>query len=165
MTSDPSSDAGLEQQRASIEASFRRGWRAVGDGVLTERWYAEARRILDHGGWTGLAPAIVDAVRQGAQPGDELPLPQPRPYIDHISDIEVMITGGGEDPCVAVLFSYRFCPGIRFGHRFPHDDGGLELEKVWLKEAIETGALDRMMADPPAPDGAGVVWTNWADES
>jgi hypothetical protein len=108
VTSVPSSDAGLEQQRASIEASFRRGWRVAGDGVLTERWYAEARRILDHGGWTGLAPAVVDAVRQGA---------------------------------------------------------ARKWEKVWLKEAIETGALDRMMADPPAPDGAGVVWTNWADES
>jgi hypothetical protein len=23
---------------------------------------------------------------------------------------------------------------------------------------------DRMMADPPAPDSAGIVWTTWGDE-
>jgi hypothetical protein len=28
-------------------------------------------------------------------------------------------------------------------------------------EEIETGALDRMMQDPPAPDDAGVIWTTW----
>lgn len=61
-----------------------------------------------------------------------------------------------------MLFSYRDFPGIRFGHRFPPDDAGLD--KIWLKEEIETGALDRMMADPPAPDGVGVVWTTWGDE-
>jgi hypothetical protein len=131
--------------------------------VLTERQYTEACRVLDNGGWTGLAPAIVDAVRRGARPGDELSPPPPHPYIDHISDVEVVITGGGQDWCVAVLFPYRFCPGIRFGHRFSPDDGGLE--KIWLKEAIETGALGRMMANPPAPDGAGIVWTTWDDES
>ena len=26
---------------------------------------------------------------------------------------------------------------------------------------IDTGALDRMMQDPPAPDDAGVIWTTW----
>jgi len=28
-------------------------------------------------------------------------------------------------------------------------------------EEIDTGALDRMMQDPPAPDDAGVIWTTW----
>ena len=162
MTSHPG-DAELEQQRTDIEASFQCGWQAIVPRVLTERRYAEARRVLDNGGWTGLDPAIVNAVRHGARPGGELAPPPPHPYIDHISDVEVVITGGGQDRCVAVLFSYRFCPGIRFGHRFPPGDGGLE--KVWLKEAIETGALDRMIANPPAPDSSGIVWTTWDDES
>jgi hypothetical protein len=162
VTSQPASDAELEQQRTDIETSFRRGWRAVDGGVLTERQYAEARRVHDHGGWTGLDQATIDAVRHGAQPGDALPPPPPWPYIDHVSDAEVIITGTGQERCVAVLFSYRDFPGIRFGHRFPPDDAGLD--KIWLKEEIETGALDRMMAAPPAPDSAGITWTTWDDE-
>jgi hypothetical protein len=162
VTSQPDGDSELERQRIDIETSFRRGWRAVTGGVLTERQYAEARRVLDHGGWTGLDPATIDAVRDGAQPGDELPPPPPRPYIDHVSDAEVIITGTGEERCVAVLFSYRDFPGTRFGHRFPPGDPALD--KIWLKEEIETGALDHMMANPPAPDSAGIVWTTWLDE-
>jgi hypothetical protein len=30
-------------------------------------------------------------------------------------------------------------------------------------EKIETGALHRMMQDPPAADEAGVTWTTWGD--
>jgi hypothetical protein len=36
-------------------------------------------------------------------------------------------------------------------------------EPIWLVEEIETGALDRMMEDPPAPDDAGIIWTTWGD--
>jgi hypothetical protein len=139
---------------------FRHGCRAVGRQVITERDYAEARRVLDHGGWTGLDVQTIDAVRDGARPGDPLP---PIPYISHVSDTEVIITGRGRGRRVAVLFSYRDCPGIRFGHRFPPDHDGTE--QIWLKEAIETGDLDQMMADPPAPDRAGIVWTTWGDSA
>ncbi len=149
---------GIEHQRNYIETAFRRGWRAAGGRVITERCYAEARRVLDHGGWTGLGRATIDAVRNGAQPGDPLPA---EPYIDHVTDPEVIITGSGPGRCVAVLFSYRDFPGVRFGHRFEPDDSGLP--QIWLKEAIETGELDRMMADPPAPDSAGIIWTTWED--
>lgn len=102
--------------------------------MLTERWYAEAQRVLEHGGWTGFDPATINAVRHGARPGDPLP---PLPYIADVADAEVIVTGTGQDRCVAVLFSYRHFPG---------------------------GALDRMMADPPAPDSAGITWTTWGDE-
>jgi hypothetical protein len=37
------------------------------------------------------------------------------------------------------------------------------LEKIWLKEEIETGALDRMMQIPPAADETGIIWTTWED--
>ena len=107
------SDPGLEQQRAEIEAAFRQGWRPIGAGkrrVLTERTYTEARKVLDHGGWTGLDEAAIDAVRGGARPGDPLPPLQPRPYVNDIIDAEVIITMAGPEQQVAVLFSHRASP-------------------------------------------------------
>ena len=76
---------------------------------------------------------------------------------------EVIITGVGPQQRVAVLFSYQDFPGVRFGHRFPPDPGLAALERIWLKEEIETGALDRMMQTPPAADEAGIIWTTWED--
>jgi hypothetical protein len=81
-----------------------------------------------------------------------LPPPRPYPYIDHVTDAEVIITGAGRERRVAVLFSYQDFPGVRFGHRFPADPDAAALEKIWLKEEIETGALDRMMQIPPTAD-------------
>jgi len=65
----------LEFQRAAIERALRHGWASPEDGrprVLTERAYAEARKLLGHGGWTGLDQATIQAVRNGALPGDPL---------------------------------------------------------------------------------------------
>jgi hypothetical protein len=165
VTQDPDGD--LEFQCAAIDRAFRQGWTSPDDGkprVLSERAYAEARRILDHGGgWTGLDPATVQAVRDGAQPGDLLPPLQALPFIDDVTDAEVFITGSGPDRRIAVLFSHEHFPGIRFGHRFQREPGRETNERIWLKEEIETGALHRMMQDPPAPDDAGVIWTTWGD--
>ena len=154
----------LEFQRAAIERAFRHGWASPEDGrprVLTERAYAEARKLLGHGGWTGLDQATIQAVRNGALPGDPLPPSQPRPFIRDVTDAEVRITGSGPGRRIAVLFSYGHFPGIRFGHRFPREPGRGTHERIWLMEEIDTGALDRMMQDPPAPDDAGVIWTTW----
>jgi hypothetical protein len=46
---------------------------------------------------------------------------------------------------------------------FPPDPDAAALEKIWLKEEIETGALDRMMQTPPAADETGIMWTTWED--
>ena len=157
---------GLEQQRAEIEAAFRQGWRPIGAAkprVLTGRAYAEARKVLGHGGWTGLDRATIDAVRDGAQPGDPLPPLQLHPYIDNVTDAEVIITGVGPQRRVAVLFSHRHFPGVRFGHRFPPDPDAEALEQIWLKEEIETGALNRMMQSQPPADETGIIWTTWED--
>jgi len=73
---------GLDGQRAEIEGTFAEGWRPVGVGeprFLTERAYADARRVLSRGGWTGLDRATIEAVRGGAQPGDPLPPLQAAP--------------------------------------------------------------------------------------
>jgi hypothetical protein len=159
----PDSDPGLERQRVQIETSFRNGWRPPGAGeprTLTGRACAEARNILDHGGWTGLDQATIQAVRDGAQPGDPLPPLQPDPYIDNVTNTEVIITGSGAGRRVAVLFSHQHFPGTRFRHRFPLDPDGEDDGKIGLKGDIETGALDRMMNHPPAPDDAGITWTN-----
>jgi hypothetical protein len=156
----------LEFQRAAIERAFRHGWASPEDGrprVLTERAYAEARKLLGHGGWTGLDQATIQAVRNGALPGDPLPPSQPRPFIRDVTGAEVLITGSGPGRRIAVLFSYPHFPGIRFGHRFPREPGRGTHERIWLMEEIDTGALDRMMQDPPAPDDAGVIWTTWGD--
>lgn len=146
----------LEFQRDAITLAFRHGWASPEDGrprVLTERAYAEARRILDHGGgWTGLGKAAIQAVRGGAQPGDPLPPLQPHPFIDKVTDAEVLITGSGQGRRVAVLFLHTDFPGIHFGHRFRREHGQETRERIWLKEAIETGSLHEMMQDPPDPD-------------
>jgi hypothetical protein len=98
----------LEFQRAAIERAFRHGWASPEDGrprVLTERAYAEARKLLGHGGWTGLDQATIQAVRNGALPGDPLPPSQPRPFIRDVTDAEVRITGSGPGRRITVLFS------------------------------------------------------------
>jgi hypothetical protein len=104
--------------------------------------------VLDDGGWTGLDQAAIDAVRGGAQPGDPLPPLQPHSYIDDVTGAEVIITGVGPRQRVAVLFSHQHFPGVRFGHRFSGYDPALE--RIELKEEIETGALDRLMQNQPA---------------
>lgn len=156
MTEEPEDD--LEFQRAAIDRDFRRGWPLP--DVLTERAYAEARKVLGHGGWTGLDPIIIEAVRNGARPGDSLPA---KPFIRHVTDTEVIIHGDGPERRVAVLFSYDRFPGVRFGHRFRLECGTANREPVWLMEKIETGSLGKMMQDPPAPDDAGIIWTTWGD--
>jgi hypothetical protein len=126
--------------------------------------YAEVRKILGHGGgWTGLDQATIQAVRDCAQPGDPLPPLQPLPFIDRVTDAEVFITGNDPGRHVAVLFSHEDFPGVRFGHRFRREPGRESSERIWLKEAIETGSLHEMMQGPPAPDDAGVTWTTWGD--
>ncbi len=165
MIAEPGSDAELELLRFEHARAFRRGWRPAGTGeqrVLTERAYAAARQLLDHGGWTGLDAAMIQAVRAGAQPGDPLPPPPAHPYIDGVTEAEIVITGSGPARRVAVLFSYQPFPGLRFGHRFSGYDPALE--RIELKEEIETGALDRMMQDPPTADEADIIWTTWEDE-
>jgi hypothetical protein len=90
----PSSETELEHQRARITAAFTEGWQPHGGAephVLTEQGYAQARKILDHGGWTGLDETTIQAVRNGAQPGAVLPPLPPRRFIDHVTDAEVRI--------------------------------------------------------------------------
>ncbi len=75
----------------------------------------------------------------------------------------MITTGTGQGRRVAALFSHTSFPGARFGHRFPlglDEYGG---DPVYLREEIETGALDRMMWAQPAPGDHGVIWTTWGD--
>lgn len=164
MTQDPEGE--LEPQRAAVDRAFRHGWGVPQDQrprVLTERTYAEARKVLDHGGWTGLDHVTMRAVRDGAEPGDSLPPRGPTPLIRHAMDTEVILQGDGPARRVAVLFSDVRFPGLRFGHRFRLESPAENREPIWLMEEIETGSLDRMMQDPPVPDDAGIIWTTWGD--
>lgn len=164
MTQDPEGD--LEPQRAAIDRDFQHGWEVPADQqppTLTERAHAEARNVLDHGGWTGLDQATIQAVRGGAQPGDPLPPHRPKPFIRNVTDTEVIIDGDGPAQRVAVLFCHKRFPGVRFGHRFPLEPPEENSGPIWLMEEIETGALARMMQDPPTPDDAGIIWTTWGD--
>lgn len=162
----PNSDPELDHQRAQIENAFRHGWRPADAGqprLLTERAYAQARAILSHGGWTGLDQETIQAVRDGAQPGEPLPPPQPRPYITGVTDTEVILTGRGPARCVAILFCHADFPGARFGHRFPLEPFAEGHEQIWLMEEIDTGALHRLIRNEPATDDAGIIWTTWGN--
>ena len=164
MAQEPSTQAGLERQRADIEAGFRAGWVPADSGqprTLTAAEYSEARNLTAQTGsrLSYLEPAVIQAIREGARPGDALPPRERKPFIRGVSDAEVIITGRGAVPCVAVLFSHDSFPGVRFGHRFtPPSD---EHAAIWLMEEIETGALHRMMHTPPPADDAGITWTTW----
>jgi hypothetical protein len=103
----------------------------------------------------------LNVERRRAELADAIAAHQ-RHYAGQVTDTEVVITREGDEPQLAVLFAHPDFPGVRFGHRFPPDD--TSTEQIWLKEEIETGALDRMMADPPAPDSTGIIWTTWGDE-
>jgi len=161
----PSTDPELETQRTQIATAFRDGWTPHGADeprVLTERDHAEARQLLDRGGWTGLDHATIDAVRDGAQPGDPLPPLRSLPFISNVTDAEVTLNGTGPARRVAVLFSHDHFPGARFGHRFPLEPYAQDHESIWLMEEIDTGALHRMMKNqPPPPDSTGIIWTTW----
>jgi hypothetical protein len=183
----------LGRQFTEIAAVLRGRWvpRDVeGPRVLTVSAYDEARRFNHKGGWTGVDPATLHAVHRGARPGDPLPPRPPGYYLDLVTDPDVIITGSGEDQRVAVLFSHRHFPGVRFGHRFlPDPFGGrreaydalMEDMESWgtshptrefppfdarraafaLIEEIETGALHRMMEHPRPTDNEGVTRTTW----
>jgi hypothetical protein len=161
----PSTDLELETQRAQIHAAFRDGWAPHGvdePRVLTGPAYAEVRRLLDRGGgWTGWDRATIDAVRNGAQPGDSLPPLRRRPFIENLTDTEVLLNGIGPSRRVAVLFSHTHFPDLRFGHRFPLEPYAKDYESIWLMEEIDTGALHRMMKKQPAADSTGIIWTAW----
>jgi hypothetical protein len=165
MTPGSPTQAELERQRANIEASFRAGWVPEGVGqprTLTAAEYTEARKLITEAvsRLSHLEPAIVQAVREGARPGDALPPRERKPFITGVSDdAEVIITSHGAVQYVAVLFSHDSFPGVRFGHRFtPPSDKHAE---IWLMEEIETGALHRMMQVPPWADDEGIIWTAW----
>lgn len=208
VTEEDGVDADLERQRAAAEDDFRHGWVPTGDGlgVLSEGYYEQALRAISGGSSSGLDPAVIRAVRNGArpgdplpppelslaeykyalkvisddlptgmdqatiravrdgaQPGDPLPPPERKPFIVGVSDdAEVIISGIDSDRYVAVLFSHQHFPGIRFGHRFPPPTAEeVRYSTIWLKESIETGALHRMMRNPPSADEAGITWTIW----
>jgi hypothetical protein len=100
--------------------------------------------------------ATIEAVGGGAQPGDPLPPLHAAPYIRGVTDTEVIITGTGQGRRIAVLFCYTDFPGVRFGHRVPPGLGG-HGDPLYLMEEIETGALDRMMQNPPPADTHGIT--------
>lgn len=160
----PSSGPELEHQHARIAAAFADGWQPAGGTqprVLMEQEYAQARTVLDHGGWTGLDETTIQAVRGGAQPGAMLPPLQPRPFINHVVDPEVILHGRGAGQRVTVFFCHEHFPQVRFGHRFRLEPFGNGHEDIWLMEEIDTGALRRMMDGEPSADSAGIVWTTW----
>lgn len=161
VTSTAAAEAELQGQRATVEAELREGWVPEDAGrprTLNASAYVQARKIVNHGGWTGLDRATIQAVCDGARAGDPLPPLDREPFIDHVSDdVEVIITESRPKRFVAVLFSDERFPGIRFGHRMRTPSA------IFLKEEVETGALHRMMANQPSPDASGIAWTTWDD--
>ena len=159
-------ESALERQRAGVEAEFRHGLVPVGPGgprVLSAAEYRHAQRAIAGGFPTPMDQAMIQSVRSGARPGDPVPPAGRTPFITGVGDdAEVVITGRGADQRVAVLFSHQQFPGIRFGYRYPPPASKTaRYASVLLKEEVETGALHRMMREPPASDEAGIMWTTW----
>jgi hypothetical protein len=78
MTPEPDNDPELERQRADIETAFRVRWLPLDvtkPRILTEHVHAEAHRFIDRGDGTWLDEAVIQAVRDGKQPGDTLRAP------------------------------------------------------------------------------------------
>ena len=76
--------------------------------------YAESLRVISRGGLTSLDRATIDAVRAGARPGHPLAPREPGDYLAHVTDADVIITGGEAGRRAAVLFTRtQHFPGIR----------------------------------------------------
>ena len=164
MASGQDGDPELGRRRGEIEDTFRDRWAPPQAGklqVLTERAYAEARKTLAQGGRTWLDQATIQAVRDGAQPGDPLPPRRPGTYFDRGTDTEVIIIGHGPGRRVAAEFSHEDFPRVRFGHRFEPEPSGGHRQAARLMERIESGALHQMMDNPPPADSAGIMLTTW----
>jgi hypothetical protein len=98
VTSGQDNDPDLERQRAEIEDTLRERWVPLQVGepqVLTERAYTEARKTPARGRRAWLDQSIIEAVRDGAQPGDPLPPRRPGTFFDRGTDTEVFIIGRG----------------------------------------------------------------------
>jgi hypothetical protein len=158
------SDRELERQRAAIEDTFRERWVPHQPGepqILTERACAEAHKTPARGRRAWLSQVIIEAVRDGAQPGDPLPPRRPGTYFDRGTDAEVIIIGRGPGRRVAAEFSHEDFPYARFGHRFEPDPFGGHRQAARLVERIRAGALHQMMDNPPPADSARIIWTTW----
>jgi hypothetical protein len=154
---------GLQEQRERLEERFVYGWVTEARGPLTfdEERLVRIERVLEDGcGWTNEDDReYLDRRRAGAPRGVTLPAAaaKRRPFIDGVSDdFEFRV----DERAVVLLFSHTDWPGVRFGHRFPAPDPD-EYEHIWLKEAIETGKLHRLMERAPYPDEHEIVWTDW----
>lgn len=156
----------LAPQRAEIEAAFRERWVAPPGSepqLLTGRDYAEALRFIAQPGKTWLAAVAIQAVRDGAQPGD--PVPHDR-FLGPTPTPEVIIIGQEAERRVAVLFSHEDFPGVQFGHRFGlHIPGGNREAAIRLIEQVQAGALRQAMQTHRRDDGAGITWTPWGTPS
>jgi hypothetical protein len=64
----------------------------------------------------------------------------------------------------APIFTHVIWKPRRASHRIRVPSSELaRYETTWLQEEVETGALHRMMQNPPPPDNAGITWTSWRD--
>jgi hypothetical protein len=113
-------DVELERQRAATEEEFRTGWVPVDHGrptVLSQGYYKSALRAIAGGPSASLDPAIIRAVRDGAQPGDPLPPPE-LPLADYKYALHVISDGllTGMDPAIIRAVRDGALPGIPCRH-------------------------------------------------
>jgi hypothetical protein len=156
----------IEEQRDRLEGAFVHGWVTPARGAVTfnEEQLARLDEVCQNGGWTDKAESeYLRRLRAGGPRGAPLPAaPAARePYIDGIGeDFEFRISTQAGQANVVVLFSHERWPGIRFGHRFPTPREADGYEAIWLKEELETGALNRLMNGDQRPYNAEVIWTD-----
>ncbi len=91
----------MQRQRAEIEAAFRERWPPPDAGrprVLAMPAWAEACRVIRHGGLVSLDQVALPAVRSGARSGDPLPPRQPDRYTDDVTGTEVIFMSEALQP-------------------------------------------------------------------
>jgi hypothetical protein len=114
MTPEPDGDRALERQRASTETAFRERWAPLDlskPRILTGHVYAEARKFIGQQGRTWLDQGIIQAVRDGAEPGDALPPLRPEPYLARTADAKVTLIGRVRDGAWRSCSLWRTSPG------------------------------------------------------
>jgi len=154
----------LERQRAEIEATLRGGWLPMPSGkaeILDNRLYYLAQKVIRNESSAPLDPSIIQAVRNGAQPGDALPPTGRKPFIENVpEDFQVIvIEQEREQSYVAVLFSHVKWPGYRFGYKFSEPGSTADrYGPLFMLEHIETGAIDRLMEKSPRPGEKDTIW-------
>ena len=129
------------------------------DAVLNYQREMQERAAQVHTGYfvSARCPVddeVVDAINEGASPGDSVPAPRVHPLMSVFTDVDVRTAGVGDDEHLVMTFSVEGWEG-RFGYEFSRDGAWYELADLDL--FIDEGAIYREKRRS-VPDEDGILW-------